>query len=224
MRYAGGKGVSFRRIVNLIPPHRTYIETHLGGGAVLRNKRQAELDIGIDIDPEVISTWKRIYGARYQIFHRDACDFLRSRTISGDEVIYSDPPYLPSTRRRSVVYRHDYTEKDHERLLETLTSLRCFVLISGYDSALYRYTLRNWNVITFTVGSHSGVRQENIWFNFEPPRQLHDPRFLGDSFRKREVIKRRIERLCRRMESLSSPERHQLLGWLQSRCDEEGAV
>ncbi len=51
MTYPGGKngpGV-YQTLINQIPPHDTYIETHLGGGAVLRHKRPAALNIGIDL-------------------------------------------------------------------------------------------------------------------------------------------------------------------------------
>ncbi|MBS0352463.1 MAG: DNA adenine methylase, partial [Proteobacteria bacterium] len=48
MSYPGGKGKCYQRLINLMPPHETYIETHLGSGAVLRNKRPAKTTIGID--------------------------------------------------------------------------------------------------------------------------------------------------------------------------------
>ena len=35
MRYDGGKGACYRQLINLMPPHRRYVETHLGGGAVI---------------------------------------------------------------------------------------------------------------------------------------------------------------------------------------------
>lgn len=56
MQYPGGKGSSFQKIINLIPPHAVYIETHLGGGAVMRHKRPAAVNIGIDINREVLRT------------------------------------------------------------------------------------------------------------------------------------------------------------------------
>ena len=36
MTYPGGKGGNgfYQKIINLIPPHDVYIETHLGGGAI----------------------------------------------------------------------------------------------------------------------------------------------------------------------------------------------
>ena len=54
MPYPGGKagaGVS-QRIINLMPPHETYIEPFLGDAAVMRVKRPAKLNIGLDLDPE----------------------------------------------------------------------------------------------------------------------------------------------------------------------------
>ena len=42
-----------------MPPHRVYIEPFLGGAAILRRKRPAALNIGIDRDPEVIDAAAR---------------------------------------------------------------------------------------------------------------------------------------------------------------------
>lgn len=52
--YPGGKGACYQRIINLIPQHETYIETHLGGGAVMKRKRPGWLNIGIDRNPIVL--------------------------------------------------------------------------------------------------------------------------------------------------------------------------
>ena len=38
MQYPGGKNNCYQQIINLIPPHDTYIEAFLGSGAVLRHK------------------------------------------------------------------------------------------------------------------------------------------------------------------------------------------
>src|SRR5882724_8925021 len=62
MRYPGGKSRCYQRLINLIPPHRVYMETHLGGGAVLRKKTPAEVNIGVDRDRTVISRFRGLFG------------------------------------------------------------------------------------------------------------------------------------------------------------------
>jgi len=57
MNYPGGKGGAgvFQTIVNLQPPHETYIEPFLGGGSVMLRKRPAALNIGIDLVASAVS-------------------------------------------------------------------------------------------------------------------------------------------------------------------------
>jgi len=52
--YPGGKGSHYQKIINLIPPHSVYIETHLGSGAIMRHKRPAALSIGLDVNYGVL--------------------------------------------------------------------------------------------------------------------------------------------------------------------------
>ena len=60
MTYQGGKsgyGV-YQKIINQIPPHEIYIEPFLGDGGIMRNKRLAVRNIGIDLDIDVIKVWQ----------------------------------------------------------------------------------------------------------------------------------------------------------------------
>lgn len=61
MPYPGGKNGAgvYQKIINLMPPHQVYIEPFLGGGAIMRLKRPARLNIGLDLDASVISAWHR---------------------------------------------------------------------------------------------------------------------------------------------------------------------
>jgi DNA adenine methylase len=214
MRYDGGKGLSYREIVNLMPRHDKYIETHLGGGAVMRHKRPAKHQTGIDLNPSVISNWQRKWPNLCRTINGDAVAFLRDRRLDSNTLIYVDPPYHPDTRRRPRVYRFDYTIGDHERLLECLTALPCKILISGYPSALYESRLSGWSVHRFFARTHVDTREECVWFNFPKPLILHDDRYLGADFREREIIRRRQDRLRRRIGRLPAAERASLHGWL----------
>jgi hypothetical protein len=221
VRYAGGKGKTYQHVINLLPPHTTYIETHLGGGAVLRHKSPAQNTIGIDIDPVVIDLWRKRFPGKAYLVEGDALTFLRSRSFDPEDVIYCDPPYVPSTRRSKRVYRFDYEEADHENLLTALIELPCRVVISGYPSGLYDKYLKPWNSKAFMAKAHDGVREERLWYNFPSPPRLHDWRFLGDDFRQRQDIKRRLLRAKGKISGLPLQEQHMLFDWLAS-CLQKG--
>lgn len=221
MNYSGGKGSSFRHILNLIPPHDVYIETHLGGGSVLRNKRPGLQDIGIDRDPKVIEQWKSRFGSRYDVRQGNAHQFLDSYTFTGNEVVYVDPPYFPETRIRSKIYRHDYSAEDHHELLEILVRLPARVIVSGYSHFVYEKILRDWNKMEYSAQTHSGVRTECLWFNFESPSNLHDYRFIGSDFRDRERVRRKLATLQKKVQLLKPIERQAFLQWMNENCVED---
>lgn len=218
MRYPGGKGKSFQHVINLMPQHRVYIETHLGGGAVMRNKRPAARSIGIELHEKVADRWRKgsIWESEVQpeVYCTSAEAYLSEYRFEGGELVYADPPYHPAVRRQPSVYRHDYSHEDHVRLLALLCSLPCMVIVSGYNNPLYADALSGWNTKTFNAKTHQGVREETLWFNFDEPTQLHDSRFIGDTFRDREASRRRIARLKDKIERMDPRERATVIEWL----------
>lgn len=134
MTYPGGKNGAgvYQTLINLMPPHEVYIETHLGGGAIMRNKRPAKKSIGIDIDPAVIEMWRTETQGRQDltIINDDALKFLRRYNFNGSEFVYCDPPYLMDTRKSGQLYLFEYSDDQHEQLLNTITKLSCKVMIS----------------------------------------------------------------------------------------------
>lgn len=215
MRYPGGKGKTYQHVVNLMPPHSVYIETHLGGGAVLRHKKPAARSIAIDADERVIETWKESSKGSVELVHGRAEEFLSAYSFTKDELVYCDPPYHPATRRRQRVYRHDYSEADHVNLLALLVKLPCKVLLSGYNHPLYETMLQGWNCKKFEAATHNGNREESLWFNFEPPSQLHDSRYLGANFRERQSNKRRLQRLQAKVIAMDPIERNSFMQWIR---------
>lgn len=215
MRYPGGKGKCYQRLINLMPPHQTYIETHLGAGAVLRHKKPAARNIGIDIDPAVHTFWQQDGNYEpFELVQADAVEYLSSFPFTGSELVYADPPYVTETRRRSKIYRFEYDDQNHCDLLALLVSLPCMVMISGYDNPLYAETLQGWTRSTFTAKTHTGLREESVWMNFPPSNVLHDTRYLGHTFRERQTIARRQERLREKIRSMDSIERNDLVRWM----------
>ena len=164
--YFGSKATSglCQPIIAMMPPHRTYIETHLGGGAIIKKKPPAALNIGIDIDPEAIERFNCYYPV--ELINDCAHKYLSNFDFNGEELIYCDPPYLKSTRSSKRKYRYDYEDKDHVKLIQLLMKLPCKILLSGYPSALYDELLKSWNVLELQVMNRGGVRTEKLWFNY----------------------------------------------------------
>lgn len=212
--YPGGKGKTYQQLINLMPVHKTYIEPFLGAGAVLRNKRPAMLNIGNDLDATCIEGVKHLHYAAF--FNIDALELLQGQSLCENTLVYCDPPYLHQTRRKKKLYRFEYSDSQHEALLDFLTKQNCKVMISGYLSDLYKDYLNSWNFHSFSSQTQAGIREECVWFNYEKPTTLHDPRFMGHSFRERQTIKRRQDRLKQKFRQMNPIERSAMMEWLNS--------
>lgn len=86
------------------------------------------------------------------IEHQDFAQVI-ARYATRETLIYSDPPYLPETRTGDGKgdYRHEMTKDEHIRLLDVLTGVDAMVMLSGYDSPLYRERLRGWHLTTWDI-------------------------------------------------------------------------
>lgn len=219
--YFGSKATSglCQPIIALMPPHDTYIETHLGGGAIMKRKPAAQRNIGIDIDPKPL----RDFACSYRVEKRNACahQFLANYEFRGRELIYSDPPYLQRTRTSKRRYRFEYAEQDHIELLELLKTVPCHVILSGYPSRLYDEQLKGWGSLELQVANQGGVRTEKLWFNFTPDR-VHWPAYAGKNFTDRQRIKRKAANWGKRYQALPRAERLAVLSAMMAVEAEEG--
>ena len=214
--YPGGKGKSFQHVINVMPPHTRYIETHLGAGAIMRRKRPAKRNIGIEIDERVVEHWRNEAVGGVEVILGDAITVLRSLAPTSEDLIYSDPPFVLDTRKVRC-YRHEYTQVDHERLLEVLLSTPAHVVISGYRSDLYDTRLRDWHRKDYSCRTRRGSAIESLWTNFRPGANLHDYSFVGNDFRERERLRRRIRALTSRLMRATEIERNAALSALAAR-------
>ena len=99
------------------------------------------------------------------------------------------------------------------------------VIVSGYWSELYATELAGWHTTTFRAMTRGGKpRTEWLWYNFEPPAELHDYRYLGSGFRERERIKRKKKRWVSRLERMPELERQALLGGARLSLRTEAAI
>lgn len=204
--YVGSKAASglCQNIIAMMPPHDTYIETHLGGGAIMKRKPSAMNNIGIDLDPQALSN----FACDYPVHLVNGCahHFLSHYDYAGSELIYCDPPYLAQTRTSRHMYRFDYTERDHVALLTLLKSLPCRIILSGYPSPLYDDLLGDWYTIELQAMSRGGARTEKLWFNYTIER-VHWASYAGKDFTDRQRIKRKAQRWGRKYQALPPAER-----------------
>ena len=206
MGYFGSKATSglCQAIIAMMPPHDTYIESHLGGGAIMKRKPPALHNIGIDLNKKALAKFECSYPV--QLINGCAHQFLADYHYQGSELVYSDPPYLLHTRTSGRRYRFDYDEEDHIELVELLKRLPCHVILSGYPSALYDKLLDGWHSLQLQVMNQGGVRTEKLWFNFMVDR-LHWASCAGKNFTDRQRVKRKAANWGRRYQALPHAER-----------------
>lgn len=106
------------------------------------------------------------------IEQRDGIEVMQ-RLDSAFTLHYVDPPYVAATRTaiadgrgKTHGYRHEMSDDDHCRLLDTLRELQGMVVLSGYPHELYDASLRDWRRVT-TTALADGARQrtEVLWIN-----------------------------------------------------------
>jgi hypothetical protein len=156
-------------------------------------------------------------GHSWQFLNTDALAWLASYPWRGDEFVYLDPPYLLETRRQHRrLYRYELERADHERLLAILLWLPCPVMVSGYWSRLYADYLSSWHTATFETITRGGKpATEWVWMNYPAPVALHDYRYLGDGFRERERIKRKIRRWVEKLRKMDILEKQAILAAIE---------
>lgn len=109
---------------------------------------------------------------------RDALDVIRDYGSHPENLLYCDPPYLGSTRTRNSrrTYMHEFAEEgEHEALIHALRQCRAAVILSGYDSELYRELLGDWHRVAYSTWTGNGIagdagrltasRTEVLWSN-----------------------------------------------------------
>lgn len=88
-----------------------------------------------------------------------------------DVLLYLDLPYVLSSRAGGLQYAKEMSDADHEKLLEVILDHPGPVVLSGYDSDLYRNMLKDWHRIELESRTQSHARRtEVIWTNYIPPQ------------------------------------------------------
>lgn len=213
--YLGAKNGSgvYQAIINLMPPHDTYIEAFRGTGAVLRRKAPAVRTISIDKDAAIIDRYN--YGVPEEFICGDALSTIAGFDYAalGKTVLYCDPPYVHGTRTSSARYKHEMTDEHHRQLLALLKQLPCYVILSGYRNDIYDTELKDWWQMDFQAMTRGGVRTETVWCNFQPGK-VHYHTYAGKDFTDRQRIKRKAGRWAKNYAALPQAEQQAVLAAL----------
>lgn len=238
----GGDG-TYQQIINHIPPHKVFVSPFAGKCGIFRNVRRANTSVLNDIDPDITNFWRH-YLKEYedviicenfiqmQLFgpdtkksvilrNNDALSIINRFANSPDTFIYCDPPYPMVTRKsKRQLYAFEFADREeHEALLKHLQRCNCNVMISTYENDLYNHSLLlgqspKWYKHSFAAITRNGMATECIYMNYPPPVVLHDFRYLGNDFRERERIKKKVNRHRERLRRLPDAERTAILSSL----------
>jgi len=134
-----------------------------------REKAYAASDWCI-LPEKIIQAAERIRGV--QIENRPAVELIE-RFNNLKVLIYADPPYVLGTRHGKQ-YRHEMDDKQQNDLIDVLLNHKGPVLLSGYDSDLYKDRLSGWyREETTSYSQVCSKKREILWMNFEPAGQTN---------------------------------------------------
>lgn len=108
---------------------------------------------------------------RFRGVHIECLDYRKivAKLDHSQTLIYADPPYLGLTRYCQAMYEKEITTPlDHARIALNLRNLKSMVIISGYDSRLYKrlYEEYGWlKVSKETRDNKRNLRTECLWIN-----------------------------------------------------------
>jgi DNA adenine methylase len=91
---------------------------------------------------------------------------------SENTMLYCDPPYLPETRVSKNAYEFEMSEKNHIDLANILNNFRGKVILSGYQSKLYKKLYKGWKASKKVIANHASQQKikptqtEMLWLNY----------------------------------------------------------
>lgn len=119
--------------------------------------------------------WKRLDGLKFaverlrdaQLENRPALEVIADYD-NPTSLFYVDPPYVlfartEGSRKR---YMHEMTDDDHRQLAVVLHDVKGMVVLSGYDSSLYRELYPDWRMLTKTTTTNgNSTAEECLWIS-----------------------------------------------------------
>lgn len=147
MSYPGGKNRVYQHLINLIPYHTAYFAPFLGEDAIMQHKRPAIMNVGLDVDKDVITRWQKgtIKPApgtpptpHYMILAHDHTRPTADTTING---VTAPPPHL---KVAAPITRYGSTEAPPIPVMKPGADPARYRTRHAFIHADYKYALCNW--------------------------------------------------------------------------------
>lgn len=214
--YFGGKNHAgmIPQLINNIPVHKRKWSVCVGRCAVMQWIKPALENIGTDIDYKVIKGWEKVKkkGDYHLEIRRDNIfEFLEHPFFMDEEnFAFGDFPYPLTTRKNQKLrYAHEWTDMEHNFVLDAVKKWKCMVMICSYENPLYNDRLSDWRTHEYTGFTRKGKSEEIIYMNYEKPKYLHDTRFFGKDKFERELRRKRRDNWLKNMMNLEGYEKQQ---------------
>lgn len=219
MYYPGNKNIPglIQKIVNQIPACTDFYEPFAGSAAVsnflyVRSRNPVQFFIN-DLDLAVTDKYGYPAGAIVSSEPATAILWkLISVSAGKDTFVFLDPPYLQSCRPRSLdLYRFDMTVEDHLLLFTLVRDLKCNCMLIHPECDLYNHALKSFRKVHVTVRCHNKTSREILYMNYPEPARLLTYDMVGSDCWDRQRIKRKGDRLIKKIQELPVLERNYLL-------------
>ncbi len=134
-----------------------------------RGGREARVNRWYNLPERLAKVVERLKSVRVE--NRDARELLKMFSDRPATLVYLDPPYFITRRQEYAIDAKD--EPFHKELLKICCKARCMILLSGYDSDLYKRTLsrkKGWERTTLNTNTRDTTgkdhpRTEVLWKN-----------------------------------------------------------
>jgi DNA adenine methylase len=219
MYYPGNKNIPglIQKIINQIPPCTDFYELYAGSAAVSKflsvlpgTSVRYHLN---DLDPDVTYSFDHPSGSF--VTHLPAVDLIQSLPLAGSSetrFFFIDPPYHHDTRpTNNKIYRFEMSHSDHVHLLLTVADLKYNCMIIHPQCDLYDKFLSSWRTVQVKVRYHNKTSVENLYMNYPRPEQLLSYGMYGTDCWDRQRIKRKGDRLVKKLLSLPVAERNYII-------------
>lgn len=225
-KYKGNKAIDgvYHKIINNIPKHSVYMELFAGGAAIARILYQvgamAPECVLNDLDTDVT----KALAAEFQLAtvkNENAIEIiaaiLSDQNFCHDKFAFLDPPYKLETRPNSpILYDNEMDDEDHVKLLYTILEAKFPIMVIHPKCELYDTMLNDWRQIEIKIRYHNKTSIEILYMNYPEDLPLQCYNFLGKNWMDRQRIRRKGERLLKKITGLPKDEQNYLLNALQS--------